>query len=335
LFIVDETTTALPQKGRNVLYSLIKQLKQENKSVLFISHDIEELVQVCDNVTILRDGQVVATLDESQMQPHTMKSMMVGREILDNFYRVNDDPSPRSEKPVLSVKNVSKGILKDVSFDLKEGEILGLAGLSDCGMHELGKIIFGLIKPDEGSVTVEDGKHIADSQVAIREKLGFMSKNRDREAILLSLSIKENIVLPCLDLIKKLGFFIPPKSEAKLAKTWCEKLNVKMRNIEQPCSELSGGNKQKIVFCKWLGNESEILILDCPTRGIDVGVKEAIYRIMEDLKAQGKSILMISEELPEILGMSDRIITLKDGEITNSFIRSSDLQESEVIQYMI
>ncbi len=335
LFIVDETTTALPQKGRNILYNLIKHLKQSNKSVLFISHDIKELVQVCDNVTILRDGQVITTLKGDEMEPHHMKSLMVGREIIDNFYRINDDPTPKSEAPVLSINNVSCGNLKDVSFKLKEGEILGIAGLSDCGMHELGKIIFGLIKPDNGSVTVKSGKEIVNSQVAIKEKLGFMSKNRDREAILLSLSIKENIVLPCLDLLKKFGFFIIPRREKKLAKTWCDELSVKMRSVEQACSELSGGNKQKIVFCKWLGNESEILILDCPTRGIDVGVKEAIYRIMEDLKAQGKSIIMISEELPEILGMSDRIITFKDGEVTHSFTRNSQLQEAEVIQYMI
>jgi len=335
LFIVDETTTALPQKGRNILYKLIDQLKQSNKSVLFISHDIEELIQVCDNVTILRDGQVITTLQGNEMEPHRMKSLMVGREIIDNFYRMNEDSKPKSEEAILSVNKVNQGILKDVCFDLKEGEILGIAGLSDCGMHELGKIIFGLIKPDSGSVRVRNGKKITNSQVAIQEKLGFMSKNRDKEAILLSLSIKENIVLPCLDLLKKIGFFITPRSEKKLAKTWCDKLSVKMRSVDQACSELSGGNKQKIVFCKWLGNESEILILDCPTRGIDVGVKEAIYRIMEELKAQGKSIIMISEELPEILGMSDRIITFKNGEVTHTFTRSSQLQEAEVIQYMI
>ena len=335
LFIVDETTTALPQKGRQILYGLINQLKAAGKSVLFISHDIEELISVCDTVTILRDGHVVATLNEDEMDPHRMKSLMVGREVIDNYYRTNDDPSVKSEQPVLSVKGINKGILKDITFDLREGEILGFAGLSDCGMHELGKIIFGLIKPDSGSVVVGNGKQITNPRDAIKEKIGFMSKNRDRESILITLSIRENIVLPSLRYLRKAGFLILPRSEKNLARDWCQRLSVKMRDIEQSCAELSGGNKQKIVLGKWLGNQSNIFILDCPTRGIDVGVKEAIYRIIEDLKGQGRSIIMISEELPEILGMSDRILTLKDGEITHSFTRSSQLSEADVIHYMI
>jgi ribose transport system ATP-binding protein len=335
LFIVDETTTALPQKGRNILYGLIKKLKDAGKSVLFISHDIEELISVCDTVTILRDGVVITTLSEAEMDPQRMKALMVGREVLDNYYRSNEDPAPKSEKVVLSVQGVSEGLLSDVSFELREGEILGFAGLSDCGMHELAKVIFGLTKPAKGKVTTGNGRRITNSRIAIREKMGFMSKNRDRESILITLSIKENIVLPSLPRLRKAGFFITPASEKNLAKDWCGKLSVKMRDIDQSCAELSGGNKQKVVLGKWLGNESNIFILDCPTRGIDVGVKEAIYRIIEDLKNEGKSIIMISEELPEILGMSDRILTMKDGQITHSFTRSSDLKEADIIHYMI
>lgn len=162
-----------------------------------------------------------------------------------------------------------------------------------------------------------------------------MSKNRDTESMLITLSVQENIVLPSLGNLQKMGFFISPRSEKALAEQWCTKLSVKMRELGQSCAELSGGNKQKIVLAKWLGNHSDIFILDCPTRGIDIGVKETIYRIMEDLKAQGRSIIMISEELPEVIGMSDRILVMKDGYIVKTLDRNPQLTEASVIQYMI
>ncbi len=333
LFIVDETTTALPQKGREILYRLIRQLKKEGKSVLFISHDIEELMNVCDTVTILRDGQLIASLSEDEMDPHKMKSLMVGREVVDNYYRNRNEPASGG-KDVLEVKGVSSGILKNINFAVKEGEILGFAGLSDCGMHELCKVLFGLVKPETGSVLLK-GKTIANAKEAIRNRMGFMSKNRDTESMLITLSIQENVVLPSLPRLRTGGFFIFPSGERKLAQKWCETLNVKMRDLDQPCAELSGGNKQKIVLAKWLANDSDIFVLDCPTRGIDIGVKEAIYRIMENLKKEGKSIIMVSEELPEVIGMSDRILVMKDGEITGSFTRSAEMKETDVIQYMI
>ncbi len=333
LFIVDETTTALPQKGREILYRLIRQLKKEGKSVLFISHDIEELMDVCDTVTILRDGQLIASLSEDEMDPHKMKSLMVGREVVDNYYRNRNEPASGG-KGVLEVKGVSSGILKNINFVVKEGEILGFAGLSDCGMHELCKVLFGLVKPETGSVLLK-GKTIANTKEAIRNRMGFMSKNRDTESMLITLSIQENVVLPSLPRLRTGRFFIFPSSERKLAQKWCEILNVKMRDLDQPCAELSGGNKQKIVLAKWLANDSDIFVLDCPTRGIDIGVKEAIYRIMENLKKEGKSIIMVSEELPEVIGMSDRILVMKDGEITGSFTRSTEMKETDVIQYMI
>lgn len=334
LFIVDETTTALPQKGRNILYNLIKQLKKEGKSVLFISHDIEELMEVCDTVTILRDGKLIASLKENEMDSHKMKSLMVGREVMDNYYRSINEPASSGDEDILEIKDIDSGILKNVSFKVKSGEIVGFAGLSDCGMHELCKVMFGLVKPEKGSVLLK-GRPITSAKQAIREKMGFMSKNRDTESMLITLTIQENIVLPSLPRLRKWGAFIFPADEKKLARQWCEKLNVKMRDLNQACAELSGGNKQKIVLAKWLANGSDVFILDCPTRGIDIGVKEAIYRIMEELKKDGKSIIMISEELPEVIGMSDRILVMKDGQITHSFERSAELEETDVIQYMI
>lgn len=335
LFIVDETTTALPQKGRNILYRLIKELQDAGKSVLFISHDIDELIQVCNCVTILRDGRYIATLEQGEMEPRKMKELMVGREIADNCYRSDYVCSCVSDKPLLTVKNLTCGILQDISFELKTGEILGVCGLSDCGIHELGKAVFGLLHSESGEIVTADGTHIHTPKQAIHKRIGFMSKNRDTESMLISMTIQENIVLPSLDHLKVAGFFIPPKRERELATTWAKALSVKMRELNQACSELSGGNKQKIVLAKWLGNGSEVFILDCPTRGIDIGVKVAIYRIMEQLKSEGKSIIMISEEMPEVLGMSDRIMVMKDGKIVKTFERSADLAENTIIQYMI
>lgn len=335
LFIVDETTTALPQKGRGILYKLIEDLKKANKAVLFISHDIEELIRVCDTVTILRDGELIATLNGDEMEENHMKSLMVGREIGEHYYRSDTVASSAGGEPVMKVEGISGGILNDVSFSVQKGEILGLAGLSDCGMHDLCKVIFGLQEPEQGNITLGDGGSVHNPRQAIHHRMAFMSKNRDSESMLITMSIQENTVLPSLDHLKKFGFFITPKSEKDLANTWCTKLNVKMRDLKQSCAELSGGNKQKIVLAKWLANGSDLFILDCPTRGIDIGVKEAIYRIMEELKAQGKAIVMVSEELPEVLGMCDRILVMKDGAITHEFTRNAELTETDVIQYMI
>lgn len=335
LFIVDETTTALPQKGRNILYGLIRKLREAGKAVIFISHDIDELIQVCNCVTILRDGKYIATLREDEMEPGRMKSLMVGREVVDNFYRSDYGTYPPDAPVSLQVRNLSSGILKNISFDLHKGEILGLAGLSDCGIHEVGKAVFGLKRLEAGSIQITGKGAVTSPHKAIQSGMGFMSKDRDTESMLITLNIKENIALPSLGDLQKFGFFIMPRSETALAEKWCTQLSVKMRDIEQSCAELSGGNKQKVVLAKWLGNNSDIFVLDCPTRGIDIGVKETIYRIIEDLKRQGKSIIIISEELPEVIGMSDRILVLKDGEIVKSFDRSPELSESDIIHYMI
>ncbi len=335
LFIVDETTTALSQRGREILYRIIDELHKQNKAVLFITHDISELLQICNTVTVLRDGVYVDTLSKEQMEENKIKSLMVGREVAEDIFHKNEYPPYESEDVVLDIDNVSYGLVKDVSVKLKKGEVLGIGGLSDCGMHDLAKIAYGLIKPERGKVTVISTKDVVKSpSVAIRNKIGFVAKNRDTEALLASASIKDNIVLPSLDMLKKV-FFITRNSEKKLAVKWSKALEIKMRNVNQTCSELSGGNKQKVVLAKWMGNESNIFIMDCPTRGIDVGVKETVYRMINKLRSEGKSIIMISEELQEVLGMSDRIIIMKNGEVTKTFENTTGLTESEVIHYMI
>lgn len=335
VLIIDETTTALSQKGRELIYQIMDRLKDENKVVIFISHDLDELTEHCNTVTVLRDGVYIKTLHGEEIQPDVMRQLMIGREVQDNYYRDDYDDYCGGED-VITVENVcTEGGLKNVSFALKKGEILGIGGLTDSGMHDLGRTVFGLEKCEKGSVYLSSSSEkIQSPQKAIRHKIGYVSKNRDKESILNQSNIMDNICLPSYDKIKQ-GIYIAPKAEKNLAEQESNVLKIKMSSLKQLCGQLSGGNKQKVALAKWLGNDSDILILDCPTRGIDVGVKAAIYKLMDDYRKEGKSILMISEELPELIGMSDRILILKDGMISKEFDRSRDLTESEAIKYMI
>lgn len=333
IFIVDETTTALPTSEREQLYRLIREVKENNKSVIFISHDIDEMISVCDSVTILRDGHLVDTLKSEEMDPNRMKELMVGREIVDDYYRTDYGIKPESEK-VLSFDNVSFGDIKNLNLDLHKGEILGICGLTDSGMHEVGKLAFGRLKPESGNILVKSEIKVQNPRSSIKMKIGYIPKDREKESLLNASSIKDNVTLPSLDLIQKRNI-IRPSDEKKFADKYCTSMEVKMRNVEQACYELSGGNKQKVVLAKWIGCGSEIFIMDCPTRGIDIGVKESIYKWMEKLTREGKSILLISEELPEIIGMSDRIVVLKHAKIQKIFQRDPELKESDIIQYMI
>lgn len=334
LMIVDETANALSSHGRSILYSVMKKVREYGGTVLFITHDLDELVMICDSVTILRDGVYIDTIFGENMVINELKVKMVGREISDHYYRTDDEGS-FGEKVVLSTEHIFTSVLKDVTMELHEGEILGLGGLSDCGMHELGRVLFGLDQPYSGKISC-NGKEISlKSPIkAIRESIGYVSKNRDTEAIILQDSVKNNICLCSLDQISKAGF-ATPAGENKFADKWIDKLKIKVNNRNQYVAALSGGNKQKVVLAKWLGRGSKILIFDCPTRGIDIGVKEAIYQLMEELKKQGHAILMISEELPELIGMSDRILIMRDGCLVCEAMRSPEITEALLVKQMI
>lgn len=334
LLIVDETANALSSHGRKILYTAIEEVKKYGGTVLFITHDLEELIKICDSVTILRDGVYIDTCYGSDMIINELKVKMVGREMSEHYYR-SDMEQSHGEKVVMSVRGVFTSVLKNVSLELHEGEILGLGGLSDCGMHELGRLMFGLDQPYQGKLVL-DGKEqkLASPVKAIRCGIGYVSKNRDTEAVILQDSVKNNVCLCSLDIISRLGFAMPAKENA-FADKWIDKLKVKANNRGEYVASLSGGNKQKVVLAKWLGRGSKILIFDCPTRGIDIGVKEAIYHLMEELKAKGHAILLISEELPELIGMSDRILIMKDGKIVCEAMRGPEITESLLIKEMI
>lgn len=333
LLIVDETTTALSQSGRAILYGIMNRLKGEGKAVLFISHDIEELMQVCDTLTVLRDGDYVDTLEKPDFDAAKIRRLMVGRDVADNYYRSDLDTSA-GEDVVLCMEHVFSKELRDVSFLLHRGEILGFGGLADCGMHELGSIAFGLLQPDLGKVAAENGRPLFSAQAATKTGIAYISKNRDMESLMVSSNIRDNICLASYKKLRK-GPVVLPSAEKDFVGKWANMLEIKMRDMEQYVMELSGGNKQKVALAKWLGFGADVFIMDCPTRGIDIGVKSNIYRLMEDLKREGKSILLISEELPEVIGMSDRVIMLKDGAITGEFKREEGLTGAKLIDFMV
>jgi ribose transport system ATP-binding protein len=276
LLIVDETTTALSQGGREILFGELQRLKSEKKSVVFISHDLGEVIEHCDSVTVMKDGEIVDTLSTAGLEERKLKELMVGRELQQTYYR-EDTQASYADEVVLRVRDLTlQGSFSDISFDLHSGEILGIGGLTNCGMHALGKALFGLQPTSSGSVeAVRHNKEISHYREAIACGLGYLPKNRDQEGLMLLSSIKENICLPSLSKLQK-NAFISPRRERELAARGAEQLNIKMSSINQLCLYLSGGNKQKVSLSKWLVRDSDILILDCPTRGIDVAVKASI-----------------------------------------------------------
>lgn len=337
LLIVDETTTALSQYGREKIYGIIKQMKRENKSVIFITHDLNELMEVCDSATVLRDGHYIDTIYKEVFSEDRIRQCMIGRDLTGSYYRSDAAGEiPDNEEVVLEVKNVSLGrTVRRVSLQLRKGEILGIGGLTDCGMHNLAQLMFGALSADEGEVVHrESGQRITDPRQAIKLGMAYIPKDRDQASIFLASPIRDNVTIAATDRLMVKGF-LSAKKEKTMALEETQRLSVKMHNINQQVKALSGGNKQKVAVAKWLANKSEILIMDCPTRGIDIGVKSAMYSLMEQLKREKKSIIMISEELPELIGMVDRLLVMKDGRVSGEFFRKEGLAESEIIKKMI
>lgn len=362
LFIVDETTTALSQDGRLKIYEIMKKLKAQGKAVLFISHDLQELMEVCDCLTVLRDGKLIANIEKTEFNENKIKQTMVGRELKGNFYRSDYDPACQNDI-MLSLTGVSTSLLKNINLEVHAGEIVGLGGLSGSGIHDIGKVCFGMEPVTSGTVKARAVRRLTASEkiqenlskllgkqfslpdemvdyticsisAALDANIGYISKDRDKETLILEGSISDNLNLSALEKLQIFGF-IPPSSERKFADRQIDGLRIKCSSRQQMVKELSGGNKQKISFGKWIGNDSKILVFDSPTRGVDIGVKTTMYQLLYNLKKQGYAILIISEELPELIGMSDKICILKNGEITKTFKRSPDLTDSMIIEYMI
>lgn len=357
ILVIDETTTALSLEGREILYKIMNDMAASNKAVVFISHDLDEIMDKCSHVTVLRDGNIIDTLEKKDFDGKKISTLMVGRDIGDAYYRDDYIPSKQDEVK-LEFKNVCYGNIKNFNLKLHKGEIVGIGGLSDCGMHTIGQLAFGVRKPSSGSVirngvcvkesrlsrllkknktdveSIKDGVKVKSPTSAINMRIGYVSKNRDTEALILDAPIRENIVLPSLDKISKFTF-INPKTENEIVDKEIERYSIKCNSSKTYVSKLSGGNKQKVSFAKWTANDSEVIIMDCPTRGVDVAVKQAMYKIIGDMKKEGKAILLISEELTELIGMSDRLLIMNNYEVKKEFLRSPDLKETDIIDFML
>lgn len=335
LLVIDETTTALSQDGRNELFRVIRKLKEEGAAIIIVSHDLQEVLSLCDRITVLRDGNLVKSVINHGITENDLKMYMIGREFNGKYYR-EDDFKEISKEVVMEVKGATvKGKLENINFELHKGEIIGIGGLSDSGMHDLAKVCFGAQKLDSGSVRlVHKNVVLKNIKQAIQNDVAYTSKNRDQEGLIVQASISDNICLGSLDHLAGKGW-ISPKRVKKLAVDYAGRMKVKMNHVDQFVSELSGGNKQKVVLAKWLARESDILILDSPTRGIDVMVKASIYQLMQELVASGKSIILISEEIMELMGMCDCLLVMKDGKISGELYRKDVFSEEKIIHYMI
>ena len=335
IVVIDETTTALSQEGREELYKHMNRIRAEGNTIIFISHDLPEILRMSDTITVLRDGVYIDTVKSADIDEEGLKKLMVGREVTGDYYRA-DYGEPISDEVVMTVKNVTvPGLIKNINFELHKGEILGFGGLSESGMHEIGKACFGASFDREGTVVLADGTHIDNIPTAIHHSIAYTSKDRDNESVVMNQGIGDNICLPSLDALKNGVGLLSDRKMKAFANEYAKEMSVKMVNTDQFVSDLSGGNKQKVVLARWIGKDSDILVLDSPTRGIDIKVKQDIYQLMDRMRKSGKSIIMISEELMELIGMCDRIIIMKDGEISGELMRSRDLDENSLIAKMV
>jgi len=326
IIIMDEPTAALTEEEVRRLFEIINQLKRQGVAIIYISHRIEEIFEICDRVTVLRDGMLVGEEKVENLTKEKLISMMVGRTLTEQF------PYEKVEKgkTLLKVVNLSYGNkLKNISFELKKGEILGIAGLMGAGRTELGKVIFGEYKKTAGEIYLEGKKIKINSPAqAIRYGIVYLPEDRKREGLVLKLPVIYNMTLSNLRKYES-GVFrkLNKKDEMNDYKNFVKRLSIKVSNPYQLVKNLSGGNQQKVIIAKWLLVSPKVLIIDEPTRGIDVGAKREIYEILNQLKKDGCGIIMISSEMPEILGISDRILVMHEGTITGEVEREKATQE--------
>ncbi|GAB4056376.1 sugar ABC transporter ATP-binding protein [Spirosoma litoris] len=325
VIIMDEPTSALSDKEVATLFGIISDLKKKGVAIIYISHKMEEIFTIADTITVLRDGKYVATKPVADFDIHTLITMMVGREI-DTLF---PNSTTQSGKEVLSVKHLSrKGKFSDISFAVHEGEVLGIAGLMGAGRTEVASAIYGLDPADSGEVYIKGDKvTIKTPQDGIRHGIGYVSEDRKQFGFIPRLSVRENITLTTLPKYAK-GLLVQSKSESDVAGAMMTNLRIKASSLDQPVVQLSGGNQQKVVIGKILLSSPSLIILDEPTRGIDIGAKAEIYKLINQLKESGTGIILISSELPELLGMSDRILVLSQGKQSALFSAKEATQET-------
>ncbi len=323
IMIMDEPTAPLAAAEVELLFSIIAKLKAKGVTVVYISHRMDEVFQITERITVLRDGQYVATINTADTNRQQLVNLMVGRELNENF--------PTRKTPVgeviLEAKNLTGNSVENISFQLRKGEILGFAGLVGSGRSETMELICGAKKVDSGEVWMHGKKtHISSPASAIEHGIGLIPEDRKEQGVILWSSVKFNTSLSAMHKLTKLGF-INGKKNKEMAEKYRETLRIKVPNVDQMVVNLSGGNQQKVVLAKTLAADPDVIIFDEPTKGIDVGAKQEIYNLMNELVAQGKAIIMVSSDMEEILGMSDRIIVLHEGLVSGELQRSEFSQE--------
>ncbi|MGI6071218.1 MAG: sugar ABC transporter ATP-binding protein, partial [Blautia sp.] len=324
ILIMDEPTAALSEGESEELYQITENLKEKGVSIIFISHRFEDIDRLADRITVFRDSKYIGTWEQGEISHEVLMRHMVGREISQMFPKASVDIG----EEILRVEGLGRiGFFKDVSFTLYKGEILGLTGLVGAGRTEVAQCIYGVEQPEEGKIYIE-GKEIKNRNTAqgLKNGIGYVPEDRQKEGLLLSWSIADNMTLPFLKKYSKKGLLRKKKILAD-GKKLAERLEVKAVSVFDTADSLSGGNQQKVVVGKAIGSDAKIIILDEPTKGVDVGSKASMYRIMSDLAGQGYGILMISSEMPEILGMCDRILVMREGRISGVMNREEASQE--------
>lgn len=328
ILIMDEPTSSLTAREIEDLFRIIKKLKSEGKGIVYISHRLEELQHIVDRVTIMRDGQYITSMNFGDVTMEQIINYMVGREIKEKFPRVEC----KKGKKVFEVKNLNAGkMVRDINFSVYEGEIVGFAGLMGAGRTETTRAIFGVDPKESGQIYVDDKEvEIKCPMDAIRNGVVLAPEDRKKDGLCTKLSIRHNLALPNLDMIcNRLGVINSVK-ETQLCDKAVEELRIKTPSIDVDSGNLSGGNQQKVVVGKWLARDSRVVIFDEPTRGIDVGAKVEIYNLMNELKQQGIAVMFVSSEMPEVMGIADRIIVMCDGRITGE-VMAKDTTQNEIL----
>ena len=330
ILIMDEPTAALTESEINDLFKVIKDLKEKGVGIIYISHRMEELRHIANKVTIMRDGQYINTLNFKDTTLDEMISLMVGRSLENQF--------PKRKKNIgeviLEIKELSKrGKFKDVSFQLKQGEILGFSGLMGAGRTEVARAIFGADLIDSGEIILEGKKlNIKTPRDAIKEGIAYLTEDRKKDGLLLNLSVEDNIMVSNPSSYSNNMKICNFNKSKELCEKFIKSMNIKTPNLKQEIKNLSGGNQQKAIIARWLCEEKKILMIDEPTRGIDVGAKREVYLLMNQLVEEGVSIIMISSELPEVLGMSDRVLIMREGRVTG-ILPVEELNQEKIMYY--
>ena len=325
VIILDEPTSALTNKEIEILYKVITKLKKEKVSFIYITHRLEEIFEICDRVTVLRDGEIIKTTSTIETNIENIIKQMVGYEFKERY--------PKSKfligEKILEVKNLSNnGYFSNINFELRKGEVLGFAGLMGSGRTEIMQTIFGILNNYSGNIIINNNiVKIKNPMIAKKNGIAYITENRKEEGILLDFSISDNIVLPNLKYILNKINLIDYKKQQQLSEEYVEKLDIKTDSVNKMAHTLSGGNQQKVVVGKWIATAPTILILDEPTRGVDVGAKYEIYEIINELKTNGVAIIMISSELQEVIGMSDRIAVMYEGNLQKILNKEEFSQE--------